>query len=670
MKKLKWIIGILLAGLCTLVSIQFYSGKGYNTLEYVLLVIENTIKTFLGNSPLKLSEVAEISLSRNEFYDKFLLLVYAIVIYLAPLFLAASVITAFTSVRVKIDEFFFKRSFRNNDRNIIIFGYNDLVKKFLENESKSGENRKIIVISKVKITSEEQIQYFKKKIWVVDINSFAENNDGIQKKFFELTSNIKYIMLFEEDALSNYSTLTSIYKYLSDNWLDKCTSKKIYCYAEDYQSRVMINNYLHSIVMTSENKNAIIDDYNVFDLSLLRARSFFKDTTNDVIKDYKKVDIHNVIVGFGRLGHAFFDEIINRSVHNQNGTIRIDILGNDINIEKNYILNRISTEYVKKVSEDHYELSSDLKANDFRCDGKLDIYFHDVVIEEKKFYNELKNIASETKAIDNVYVCTKNESVTLRTINIFSDLRVKHSELFTTNTSLYLRIENQSKFTDFSLLHNNGFDSKILPPASDALSLDVIEDSINTNIAIAYHYIYNDLSDAVYKAVESEDETNIFFDIDKVSNLKKYFEKNKLSEDSGDEDGESAVREWRKLDFIKRQATWGLVLHNTAKEKLLDNCYNRLEIKDELYALMKKRFTKQTLKKYLRDSEKSKLFDFIKIEHRRWNYSKAFEGFRYSSDGDKARFRHKCLLTYDELVNRVPDTVLYDLIPLIYILSN
>lgn len=164
MKKLKWIIGILLAGLCTLVSIQFYSGKGYNTLEYVLLVIENTIKTFLGNSPLKLSEVAEISLSRNEFYDKFLLLVYAIVIYLAPLFLAASVITAFTSVRVKIDEFIFKRSFRNNDRNIIIFGYNDLVKKFLENESKSGENRKIIVISKVKITSEEQIQYFKKKI--------------------------------------------------------------------------------------------------------------------------------------------------------------------------------------------------------------------------------------------------------------------------------------------------------------------------------------------------------------------------------------------------------------------------------------------------------------------------------------------------------------------------
>ncbi|MBO6119964.1 MAG: hypothetical protein J6P02_05810 [Lachnospiraceae bacterium] len=186
MKKLKWIIGILLAGLCTLVSIQFYSGKGYNTLEYVLLVIENTIKTFLGNSPLKLSEVAEISLSRNEFYDKFLLLVYAVVIYLAPLFLAASVITAFTSVRVKIDEFIFKRSFRNNDRNIIIFGYNDLVKKFLENESKSGENRKIIVISKVKITSEEQIQYFKKKIWVVDINSFAENNDGIQKSFLNL----------------------------------------------------------------------------------------------------------------------------------------------------------------------------------------------------------------------------------------------------------------------------------------------------------------------------------------------------------------------------------------------------------------------------------------------------------------------------------------------------
>ena len=138
MKRLKIFLGILLVILCLIVSLIFYSNKGYELLEYILLVLENTIKTFIGNSPLKLSEVIDIDYFNDKTANTLLILIYAIVIYIAPVFLAASVISAFTSIKLKIGIFIFNLNINKNN-SILIFDYNDMVKSFIENDIKNDK---------------------------------------------------------------------------------------------------------------------------------------------------------------------------------------------------------------------------------------------------------------------------------------------------------------------------------------------------------------------------------------------------------------------------------------------------------------------------------------------------------------------------------------------------
>ena len=94
-----------------------------------------------------------------------------------------------------------------------------------------------------------------------------------------------------------------------------------------------------------------------------------------------------------------------------------------------------------------------------------------------------------------------------------------------------------------------------------------------------------------------------------------------------------------------------------------------VNLKEELKACLSSRFKdEEQLRKFINDNDKSTLFDFIKIEHRRWNYFTGFGGFYYDKNKNKAEYKHDCLLSYDELVDKKIDTVLYDLIPLNYLL--
>lgn len=655
MKRIKVFLGILLVILCLIVSLIFYSNKGYELLEYILLVLENTIKTFIGNSPLKLSEVIDVDYFNDKTANTLLILIYAIVIYIAPVFLAASVISAFTSIKLKIGIFIFNLNINKNN-SILIFDYNDMVKSFIENEIKNDKKQKIIVLSNKNINDEIRFKYLKKNVLLMNLDNIDIDYEVRQKKIFKFINKVGKIFLFNEDSLLNYTTIVTIGNYLKEN--SSFSDKKIYCYAEDYHSKVMISNYLNSLV-NDLNDNQIIKDYNVFDISSLRIRNFLDDEENRIVSNFNKNNIHTMIIGFGKLGHAVFDEVLNRSVFNQNGKIRIDILGNDIEVEKNYILNRISESYIKQVNDNHYELSN----SGDRCDGNLDIYFYNTSVEDKMFYKTVKDILiNSEEGIDNIFLCTKQESTTIRTINTLQEMFTKHEELFKNNVRLNVRIENVNKYSNITKLVKNGFDVKIITTANDVLNINSIENRIKINNAIAYNYIYDLLYSSMNLVINGEDKNIIL--LEDVKKLKLSLN-NPISENS--KEHIEAVNKWNKLSFSKRQATFGLVLHDSVKKHLLNEKYNRAEIIEELKNVLNIEFNSKNLLEYLEKLSNTKLFDFIKIEHRRWNYMTAFEGFNYDPNGSKNKHQHRCLLTYDKLVKNAPDTVLYDLIPLIYV---
>ena len=682
-KRISILIAVFITLLCLSVSIRYYKNVNgnYNTMEYALLVFENTIKSYFAQSPLKISDVASVKLSENELVDKVLVFLYSVAILIAPFFTLTKVLETSRNIKLAIKTFAFKFFFKKKNDNVLVFSYNKFVKAFLENEIKN--DRKIIVITKQKVDIEEKLYYIDNDVWIIDETLLNNSEEKEKKQFIKLIDKIKYIVFLNENEVNNYTHLNDFYSNLVEANIDTKNKKMIYCYAEEYQTKAMINDFLYDATVkldkdSKEKKyeNGIIEDYKVFDLSSLRARKFLCE--NKVVTNIEKSDIHNVIIGFGRLGHAFFDYILNGSVYNQNGSIRIDVIGNDIDIEKNYVLNRISERYFTKIDDYHISLPGLEESDKTKCDGKLDIYFHNLSIEDRSFYDELLEIDRESKSgIDNIYICTRKDSITISALNTIKKVLDRHSDFGSNDLRLYLRMETNSNLpilNDEKLMEvlNSSINSRIdkipiITSESEVLKIDIIEDEENTNMAIIYNYIYGKLYDAVYDILNSKSESK-FFDISSISKLK-----DNLSE-SYNKEWLKAKNDWRTNVFYNRQSTWFLVMHNAVKKTILETKENKdknfiVNLKEELKECLSSSFKdEEQLRKFIKDNDKSILFDFIKIEHRRWNYFTGFGGFCYDVHKNKQKYKHDCLLSYEELVNKKIDTVLYDLLPLNYLL--
>ena len=682
-KKMSILIAVFITLLCLSVSIRYYknANDNYNAMEYALLVFENTIKSYFAQSPLNISDVARVKLSENELVDKILVFLYSVAILLAPFFTLTNVLATSRNIRFAIKTFFFKFFFKKKNDNVLVFSYNKFVKAFLDNEIEN--DRKIIVITKQKVDIEEKLYYIDNDVWIIDENVLNDSDEDDKKKFVKLINCIKYIVFLNENEVKNYTYLNDFYNNLTKANIDKRNKKMIYCYAEEYQTKTMINEFLYNVTVNTDKnnkgkiyENGIIEDYKVFDLSSLRVREFINK--HKVVTNVDKKDIHNVIIGFGRLGHAFFDYILNGSVYNQNGSIRIDIIGNDIDIEKNYILNRVSERYFTKIDDYHIALPGPKKTDKIKCDGKLDIYFHKLSIEDRLFYDKMLEIDRESKSgIDNIYICTRKDSVTISTLNTIKKIFDRHNDFGSDDLRLYLRMETNANLpilNNSQLMEtlNSNLNSKIekipiITSESEVLKIDTIEDKNNTNTAIAYNYIYGKLYDAIYNILNFNKDRKLF-DINDISKIKK----NLIDIDN--QEWIKARNDWRTNIFYNRQSTWFLVMHNMVKQTIFDaketkNMNYRKELTKELKECLNSTFKdEKQLKKYITDNDKKKLFEFIKIEHRRWNYFTGFGGFYYDKNKSKAEYKHDCLLSYEGLVDRKVDTVLYDLIPLIYLL--
>lgn len=672
MKKFKWACGIISIILSIYVGSIFYASYSDNIVAYFLLIFENAAKCFAASPILKLSEVAEVTLTKDGNADEFLFFLYAIAVYLAPICTAGIILDTFKGVQYALFSFIFNIKSAFSKDIILIYGYNDMTKTLIENEREKGNKKLFYIVTNDDIKLTDKLYYIKHNTRVFNFEDFYRKFEVIAEKILlRLINKANIILLMDYDSTSNFSILIKLDKFINKENKNINNKFDIYCYVEDYHSKLMINEYIDEINKKRlDEKQEIKCNYETFDISRLRARQLLKNEKNKVVKNIKKQDIHNLIIGFGRMGHAIFDEILNESVYNQNGRIDIDIIGYDIDIEKNYILNKISTDYIYKINDDHYELSK----NDNRSDGILNIRFYNLDITDRAFKDKLIEIDRRDNGnnhIDNIYICPKKEEICIRTLNIVNDLikevddfgiKTKNSngtyDINSANISIYIRLETNNemvnlidKSEDF-LLKN----VQMLIPKKDVLEIDVIKDYANKDIAIKFNYIYKLLSDKIYAAMENGQK--LAFD-DFANSARKI-------------DWEQAKMLWNKTIFTNKEATWYLSLHTKVKKYLLEECDKQNKTESELKELLSINNNNiSEFVSYIESHINSDLLQFIKIEHRRWNYNKAFNGFSYyenvTNDDKKYKKRHDCLLDFDNLLKKKADTIIYDLIPLIYI---
>ena len=672
MKKFKWACGIISIVFSIYIGSIFYASYSDNIVAYFFLIFENAAKCFVASPILKLSEVAEITLTKEGNTDEVLFFLYAIAVYLAPICTAGIILDTFKGVQYALFSFIFNIKSAFSKDIILIYGYNDMTKTLIENERENNNKKIFYIVTNDDIKLSDKLYYIKHNTRVFNLEDFYRKFEVLAKKvLLSLINKANIILLMDYDTTSNFSMLIKLDEFINNENQRIENKFDIYCYVEDYHSKLMINNYIDEINKKRlERKQDIKCNYETFDISRLRARQLLKNENNRVVKNVKKQDIHNVIIGFGRVGHAIFDEILNESVYNQKGKIDIDIIGYDVDIEKNYILNKISTNYIYKIDDNHYELSN----IDNRSDGVLNIRFYNLDITDRVFKDKLVEIDRRDNGnnhIDNIYICPKKEDTCIRALNIINDLikevddfGIKERntdgiyDLHNANVSIYIRLETSNemvnlidKSEDFLLKNVHMLISK-----KDVLKFDVIKDYINKDIAIKFNYIYKLLSDKIYAAITNGQK--LAFD-DFVNSAREI-------------DWKQAKILWDKTIFTDKEATWYLSLHTKVKKYLLERYNNKNEIITELKELLSINYNNiSELISYIESNINSNLLQFIKIEHRRWNYNKAFNGFSYyenvTKDDKKYKKRHDCLLDFDNLLKKKADTIIYDLIPLIYI---
>ena len=659
----------------------YYASYGEDLIAYVSLVVFNAIRIFTLEPVLELADLAEATFGADAFMPKSAYHLYVIAVYMAPICTAGIIMSTvrgarytFLMVLFRIKSIFAKDS-------IAVFGQNDMVRKLIENEKVlSGNKRRLFyVYTNMNNDIDEKLFYINNDAILISKDKiFVDGRIG--KQFVKILNKISCMFLFNEDTMTNFSELIKFDNFINDNMSNIKNDTSVYCYAEEYNAKTMINEYIDELNAKRKKANlSLVCNYETFDLAQLRVRAMLNDEKHMVVKDTHKANIHNVIIGFGRLGKAIFDEILNESVYNQDGIIDIDILSNDMENEKNYILNKISYDYVYKIDENHLQLSN----VDNRADGILNIYFHNVDINDKAFYQTLASINDRdiSNYIDNIYICAKVVSTSIQALNVIQKL-IKEKDDFgqkeninaldSSKMSIYIRLESDTDMVSF-IDKSNDLDFKntsLIKSLNEILSIDTIINEDNIKKAIKFNYIYNYLASRIDALLYGEDKkafVDLFLNNSIVFNY------------------DNAIKEWKENVYVNREASWYQALHTKVKKYIIDE--NKLEdkIKKQLFDLFAKKYKDfDELLTYLESILSSELMQMIKTEHRRWNYNKAFNGFSYKKDLQKVKsmvngkektinidkvykLKHNCLLTFDELLKNCPDTIIYDLIPLIYI---
>ena len=670
-------------------------------MTYILLVFENTIKCFLLQPNLKLSELATLVESQGINYSFFIL--YALAIYLAPIFIGSVFIDSLAGLKSAVYSVLHSIRFYFTDKKNIylIYGYNDDVFTLIKNEYKNKGQKKLFYVIcddrdfEKNISDEDKNIYYRMNARILSKSTitkeFVIRNTKFSIDF--LLKKIDSFILFDSDNGCNLEMLKMLHKKIVDYGIK---SKNIYCKCNDYYAKQLINDYIFSKKDELDKSNC---NYEAFDFYEISAKCMFdeKNIEHNIAnitqetKDIRNKNVKTIIIGLGDYGRAIFDETINDSVINQNGKIIVDIIDKDIVNAKSTILNKTDSKYVKKAKDEHDEECYEISNKDGACDGLLRIYFHEMKVETNDFRDCLTEIFERNdKQIDNIFLCTReNDESTVRAFSaimnfVFSNNYItsiceyndsknanKKYRIDDMKTNIYVRIKSAED--DWIGSYNMcGLENYIvsMPDKSEIYNIKNIKNEKALKNAKNVNCIYELMGDVIHESLDAKSSISFSKLIDKE------FVKELLLDESDDREVEKKPREkWRALDYSTKVSNIFLQSHTKVKVALLRKDEYRSKVFNQLEQFLNIKFNSQSdVKNYFVEHKDDELFEFAKLEHRRWCYNRAFNGFEYGEGNNKINklFRkiHYCLVPYDKLLEVSPDTLTYDLMSLINIYNN
>jgi len=632
--QLIFLLAVLSFLIATAQGLIYY--RNYEAFFKYLLVLQNSINAFGFKATVTLKDTVAFIKDDPSPLHKGIGYAYCVAVFTAP-YCTISFIYKFLERLLRFI-IFFRRN--RNCRHIVVFGYNDDVKSMIKNNTSDPKKVCVHIVTAEPVASEE-VYRLNRTGYIVHSADVLKAKETelpalLAKTHIEDATNI---ILFESSSIRNFSLL-QLFRLNEKDSPDRirlAAGTKVSCRCEEEGIGRLIAEYYNS----AAGSDACFD-LELVGLPEMQIHKMYSDHplhtvyrgTDTPLKDW---NVHLLVAGFGQLGQQAVLQAMNLGVVHESNRIVIDVFDCNIRTKKAVFLNQFSRGSFD-ISDDKAVLRSGV------ADGLLEINFHELNVAHVGFFDTVRSrLGSEpyTYAVIALENIDLSVSCAMQLEEIFSECGLKLPILMRMDTDR--RLAGYISADDGALANVCLIDDR-----SVVITLDMIINRAIDRSAKDYNHFYNNI--ALITADEAGAATN--------------------SEDDPEQ-------EWNRLRLFRRSSSKAAAYHDEVKDDIIPKlaAENGTELADKLEELIGRngslmRYTgsawqmigseEELLDAMKRDSF---AYELAALEHRRWCCYMASIGWRAGERSDKLR-RNPCLVTQQELMEKMPEMCKYDLMSL------
>ena len=633
--KFLLILAIISFIIASLEGILYYMNE--DLFFRILLVLNNSVNAFAFKPSITLKDAI---VHMNENYDilhSVVCHVYGIAVITAPYCTIAVVYKVFE----KMLRFVFNFRHNKNCEHIIIFGYNDSVKAIIKNHL-PDKNMCIHIVAPDTFSDEERYNLSRNGYIVHNFDILMADESEVKFLLDKAGADkTRDIILFDDNPINNFSILQIFCLRRGGRGYLLRNGTKITCRCEEDSISELISDYYN--ISKEENYGY---DLELVSIPELQIRKMFSDVPlySYYLNGKEKLsswNTHMLILGFGSIGQQALLQAINLGVVHNDNSVTVDIFDKDIDNKMESFANRFNFDTFESQGNS-YRLKSSA------ADGKLTINCHKINVKFREFIETIrrKNFAEPytyaVVAIDNV-----NTSVNcaMRLANIFDNNE-------SPSTPIILRMNSDKRLAKYIRNNNQTFsDVRLLEDKSIVLSIDMILNKEINQKAKSFHSFYSN-----------------------IQILSK-------GEEAGKKNNESPDALWNKSSMFKRDSSKALAEHEKTKQIIFSQTASEFGISnidakiDELIGKNGILMNYDGYSWHLNEDDDTFLrnlkndsfaYHIAMMEHRRWCYFVASQGWKNGIKRDDKRKIHTCLVPFSQLINDPSGrkTIKYDLMSL------
>ncbi|MBS7340958.1 MAG: hypothetical protein Q4C57_00065 [Bacillota bacterium] len=610
-----------------------------------LIILRNSIKAFAFETDITLEDML-VDVQENPGVVRAIIgWAYGIACFMAPYCTLAffyKLITKFLKINLFVAR-------HRKYHHIIIFGYNEEVKALLSDKEYINKNKyKIHIVSEDEalINDEAYLLHNRFRAHNFDFLELSQEQIAYFLKRIEAEL-VEDVILFEESSTKNFSLYMLFHSDVVKEYFKKNGKKeniKFFCRCEDGGIERILEDYFDSLKEEEKkygNGELSFDyDLEIINVPELRIRKILQEHPlhsyylNSEITNMNQWDLHLLIVGFGKLGQQILLQTMNMGVTGSNNQIMIDVVDFEIEKKKSIFTNAFREEYVKPDGDDLVISSED-------ADGSIRIRFRNMDIRYQQFNLLLKELG-EVNPFTYVAICIEDQDTALHCLS-------KVHKYSSKQTIIGIRMEFDKRMEKYLSDNNKTYRNVFAIEATrDALSLKGL--------------LIDDIDSRAKRFNRSYKTINLIYDNN--------------DEIKGETEEERELRLWREMSLFHR---------NSSRAQAEHESINELFLKDVTDEMMESWFGKDSellefqngiwryktdLDSFVKLQSDTKAYpvisEFSRMEHRRWCYFMASAGWK-SIDGNKnvSNLENPCMLPWEDLVKKRPETCVYDLTPLL-----